>query len=59
MRGDGRAAGSQRRGERLQPLLVARQESKIILENVLANSLSPGIAASLDWSRGIAARGLR
>ena len=28
------------------------------LENVLANSMAPGMAASLDWSRGIAARGL-
>lgn len=28
------------------------------LENVLANSMSPGMAASLDWSRGVAARGL-
>ncbi|TVV74645.1 conjugal transfer protein TraH [Sphingomonas solaris] len=28
------------------------------LENVLATSMSPGMAASLDWSRGLAARGL-
>ena len=28
------------------------------LENVLATSMSPGMAASLDWSRGVAARGL-
>jgi conjugative transfer pilus assembly protein TraH len=28
------------------------------LENVLANSMSPGMAASLDWSRGVAAHGL-
>ncbi len=28
------------------------------LENVLANSLSPGMAASLDWSRAVSNRGL-
>ena len=28
------------------------------LENVLATSMSPGMAASLDWSRGVAAHGL-
>lgn len=28
------------------------------LENVLANSMSPGMAAALDWSRGVSARGL-
>ena len=28
------------------------------LENVLASSMSPGMAASLDWSRGVATRGL-
>lgn len=28
------------------------------LENVLASSLSPGMAASLDWSRAVANRGL-
>jgi conjugative transfer pilus assembly protein TraH len=28
------------------------------LENVLAASMSPGMAASLDWSRGVSSRGL-
>ncbi|PAX06513.1 conjugal transfer protein TraH [Sphingomonas lenta] len=43
---------------RVSAIMAIIQKTQF-LENVLANSLSPGMAASLDWSRGIAARGLQ
>lgn len=44
--------------QRVSAIMAIIQKTQF-LENVLANSLSPGMAASLDWSRGIAARGLQ
>ena len=38
--------------------IMAIIEKTQFLENVLASSMSPGMAASLDWSRGVATRGL-
>ena len=42
---------------RVSAIMAIIQKTQF-LENVLATSMSPGMAASLDWSRGIAARGL-
>ena len=39
--------------------VMAIIEKTQFLENVLATSMSPGMAASLDWSRGVTATGLR
>ena len=33
-------------------------EKTAFIENVLAASMSPGMAASLDWSRGVQTRAL-
>ena len=33
-------------------------EKTAFIENVLAASMSPGMAASLDWSRGVQSRAL-
>ena len=42
---------------RVSAIMAIIQKTQF-LENVLATSMSPGMSASLDWSRGIAARGL-
>jgi conjugative transfer pilus assembly protein TraH len=33
-------------------------EKTAFIENVLATQMSPGMAAALDWSRGLQTRGL-
>lgn len=42
---------------RITAIMAIIQKTQF-LENVLANSMSPGMAAALDWSRGVSARGL-
>lgn len=42
---------------RITAILAIIQKTQF-LENVLANSMAPGMAAALDWSRGVSAHGL-